>query len=115
MPIRAFPSLPKPMAFSGRSMRQPHSRVGFDDICGSAAGPRPAPVGTPPFLTLFITSTCNLTCPHCFYWRELNQKDDLSFDEIAKLSESLDPIENLNLSGGEPFLRKTRGRSSACS
>lgn len=66
----------------------------------------PVDAGTPPFLVLFINSICNLTCDHCFYWRDLNQRNDLTFDEIRKLSEELGPIENLNLSGGEPFIRK---------
>lgn len=61
--------------------------------------------GTPQFLIFFINSICNLKCEHCFYWESLNQKTDLSFDEIVALSESLDPFENLNLSGGEPFMR----------
>ncbi len=61
---------------------------------------------TPPFLVLFINSICNLTCDHCFYWRDLNQRDDLSFEELRTLSENLGPIDNLNLSGGEPFIRK---------
>jgi MoaA/NifB/PqqE/SkfB family radical SAM enzyme len=60
----------------------------------------------PPFLVLFINSICNMQCEHCFYWTSLNKKDDLTFDELVKLSESLGKIENLNLSGGEPFLRK---------
>ena len=63
-------------------------------------------VPSPPFLILFINSTCNMKCEHCFYWQQLNQKDDLSFEEIVALSEDLGRIENLNLSGGEPFLRK---------
>jgi len=61
---------------------------------------------TPPFLVLFINSICNLKCEHCFYWRSLNQRDDLTFEELEALSKDLGPIENLNLSGGEPFLRK---------
>ncbi|MEQ1574350.1 MAG: radical SAM protein [Vicinamibacterales bacterium] len=61
---------------------------------------------SPPFLVLFINSICNMKCEHCFYWTSLNQRDDLSKDEIFALSESLGRIENLNLSGGEPFLRK---------
>jgi len=61
---------------------------------------------SPPFLVLFINSICNMKCEHCFYWTSLNKKDDLTKDEIFALSESLGPIENLNLSGGEPFLRK---------
>lgn len=61
---------------------------------------------SPPFLVLFINSICNMKCEHCFYWRSLNGRDDLSKDEIFALSRSLGKIENLNLSGGEPFLRK---------
>lgn len=61
---------------------------------------------SPPFLVLFINSLCNMKCEHCFYWRNLNGKDDMTKDEIFALSRSLGKIENLNLSGGEPFLRK---------
>lgn len=64
------------------------------------------PTRTPPFLIFFINSICNLKCEHCFYWQHLNKRDDLSFDEIVALSRDLDPFENLNLSGGEPFMRK---------
>jgi MoaA/NifB/PqqE/SkfB family radical SAM enzyme len=63
-------------------------------------------VPSPPFLILFINSLCNMKCEHCFYWQQLNQKTDLTFEEIVALSEDLGQIENLNLSGGEPFLRK---------
>ena len=61
---------------------------------------------TPPFLVLFINSICNLTCEHCFYWKNLNQRDDLTFEEFEKLSLELGDFENLNLSGGEPFIHK---------
>lgn len=60
---------------------------------------------TPPFLILFINSICNQKCEHCFYWKNLNRKDDLTREELFALSRSLGRIENLNLSGGEPFLR----------
>ena len=70
------------------------SRVAHDD----------AP--SPPFVVLFINSICNMKCEHCFYWQALNKRDDLTFEEIVALSDNLGPIENLNLSGGEPFLRK---------
>ena len=63
-------------------------------------------VETPPFLVLFINSICNMKCEHCFYWTALNKRDDLTRDELFALSRELGPIENLNLSGGEPFLRK---------
>lgn len=61
---------------------------------------------SPPFLTLFINSICNMQCEHCFYWKNLNRADDLTVDELTKLSQSLGKVENLNLSGGEPFLRR---------
>ncbi len=64
------------------------------------------PPPSPPLLVLFINSICNMKCEHCFYWTSLNQKDDLTFEEMVSLSESLGRIENLNLSGGEPFIRK---------
>ncbi|MGQ0734658.1 MAG: radical SAM/SPASM domain-containing protein [Acidobacteriota bacterium] len=66
-------------------------------------------VPSPPFLILFINSICNMKCEHCFYWEQLNQKNDLTLDELVALSEDLGQIENLNLSGGEPFLRKEFG------
>lgn len=65
--------------------------------------------GTPPFLILFINSICNQTCEHCFYWRNLNRTDDLTVAELLQLSNNLGRVENLNLSGGEPFLRKEFG------
>jgi MoaA/NifB/PqqE/SkfB family radical SAM enzyme len=75
-----------------------HSKLTWKNL----AFPR---LSTPPFLILFINSICNLTCEHCFYWRNLNQRDDLKLEEIFALARDLGPIENLNLSGGEPFLR----------
>ncbi|MEP6506691.1 MAG: radical SAM protein [Gemmatimonadales bacterium] len=61
---------------------------------------------SPPFVVLFINSICNMKCEHCFYWTSLNKRDDMSVEELFALSDDLGPIENLNLSGGEPFLRK---------
>ncbi len=75
-----------------------HARITWKNLAISGAP-------SPPFLILFINSICNLTCEHCFYWRNLNRRDDLTFDELVALSRDLGRIENLNLSGGEPFLR----------
>jgi MoaA/NifB/PqqE/SkfB family radical SAM enzyme len=74
-----------------------HSRITLNNY---RANPQPS------FLVLFINSICNMKCEHCFYWTSLNKKDDLTKDEIFQLSRSLGKLENLNLSGGEPFLRK---------
>lgn len=54
---------------------------------------------------LYVNSTCNMKCEHCYYWRSLNQPDNLTLDEYRSLAESLGEIENLNLFGGEPFIR----------
>ncbi len=55
---------------------------------------------------LFVTSTCNSLCRTCFYWDELNQGRDLTFDQLGKISRTAPPFHKLWISGGEPFLRK---------
>jgi Fe-coproporphyrin III synthase len=57
-------------------------------------------------LFLFVTSTCNSLCRTCFYWEELNQGRDLTFDQLEKISRTAPPFHKLWISGGEPFLRK---------
>jgi MoaA/NifB/PqqE/SkfB family radical SAM enzyme len=64
---------------------------------------------TPPFLIVFINSICNLTCEHCFYWKELNKRNDLTFAEFEQLTSDLSQFDTLNLSGGEPFIRPDFG------
>jgi MoaA/NifB/PqqE/SkfB family radical SAM enzyme len=87
-----------PLADLGaRALR--HGRLSTRATAGHRAG------RTPPFMVVFINSICNLTCEHCFYWRNLNQRDDLTLEEFARLSRELGRFENLNLSGGEPFIR----------
>jgi Fe-coproporphyrin III synthase len=54
----------------------------------------------------FVTSRCNAKCRTCFYWQELNQRGDLTWDEIEELSRSMPQFTDLWLSGGEPMLRK---------
>lgn len=62
---------------------------------------------TPPILILFVTNRCNARCRHCFYWQNLKQKTkkELSLKKIKRLSQNLDHLELLLISGGEPFLR----------
>src|SRR5215813_11495584 len=57
-------------------------------------------------IIFFVTSHCNATCETCFYWDELNQKGDLSWDEIVKLSNNTPQFTDLWFSGGEPTLRR---------
>jgi MoaA/NifB/PqqE/SkfB family radical SAM enzyme len=57
-------------------------------------------------LFLFVTSRCNARCRTCFYFDKLNSRDDLTFDEIARIAETTPPLRKLWISGGEPFLRE---------
>ena len=57
-------------------------------------------------LFLFITSRCNSLCRTCFYWDQLNKNEDLTFDQMKKISETAPNFGKLWLSGGEPFLRE---------
>jgi MoaA/NifB/PqqE/SkfB family radical SAM enzyme len=63
--------------------------------------------GPPVNLIFFVTSRCNLLCRHCFFWEELNGpgNEELSLDDIARVSRSLPNLLSLSLTGGEPYLR----------
>jgi len=54
---------------------------------------------------LFVTSRCNSNCRTCFYHDELNSNQDMTFEEMKKMSETSPKFDKLWLSGGEPFLR----------
>ncbi len=61
----------------------------------------------PKFLIFFVTSRCNSRCNHCFFWKDINgSKNELTFEEIKKLSLGLGKLSNLAISGGEPILRE---------
>ncbi len=55
---------------------------------------------------LFVTSQCNSRCKTCFYHDELNSHQDMTFEEIKRMSETAPEFGKLWLSGGEPFMRK---------
>lgn len=57
--------------------------------------------------TFFVTSRCNARCPFCFYWQKRHSKqDELTVDEIEKISQSMDDLLWLLFSGGEIYVRK---------
>lgn len=65
---------------------------------------------TPQFLVLYLTNECWMKCRHCFYNEEFKEsnkisKNELSFDELKKLSESIKKILYISFAGGEPFIR----------
>jgi MoaA/NifB/PqqE/SkfB family radical SAM enzyme len=57
------------------------------------------------YVIFFATYRCNAKCRHCFYWKNLNKKDDMSLEEIDKITKKLGLVQVLLLSGGEPLLR----------
>jgi len=64
-------------------------------------------IDSPLNMILFVTTKCNSRCKHCFFWKNLNNDEELTLDEIEKISFSLKkPLSTLILSGGEPFLRE---------
>lgn len=56
-------------------------------------------------LIFFVTSRCNAKCRTCFYWKELNRRGDMTFEQIEKVSRTAPQLTDLWLSGGEPTLR----------
>lgn len=60
----------------------------------------------PIHLILFVTDHCNARCGTCFYWQSLNRGESLKPEHVERISASLERLVWLDLSGGEPFLRK---------
>lgn len=54
-------------------------------------------------LIYFINPRRNRKCEQSFCSMALNDRDDVTFEGIVALSEEPGPVENLRLSGGEPF------------
>ena len=60
----------------------------------------------PSYFIFYPTSRCNLKCSHCFYHDSLNKRfNELTLAEIDKITQTMDPILSLILTGGEPYLR----------
>ena len=59
----------------------------------------------PSYLILYVNNICQLRCDMCFYWDAMQVKtQQLSLEEITKLSKSLPNLFQLTLTGGEPSL-----------
>lgn len=62
----------------------------------------------PIYVILYVTARCNARCKMCFYWQNIDQAkiaNELSLEEIEKISRSFGFLEYLTLTGGEPTLR----------
>lgn len=59
-------------------------------------------------LIVAITKQCPLNCEHCFEWHNLNQKEQLSTQDLIKIVRSYQKYGTTQImfSGGEPMLRK---------
>jgi len=59
------------------------------------------------YVIFFVTNRCNSKCKHCFYWKDLNTGlNELTLNEIDKITKKIGKIQVLLLSGGEPFLKE---------
>ena len=65
------------------------------------------PLVKPNTITITLTSRCNLRCIMCDHWKSKN-KDELSLEEIKNIIDQISDwgIKGIDLSGGEPFMRK---------
>lgn len=61
-------------------------------------------------LSFFLTRRCNARCPYCFYLEnndpDQDESEELSLQEIQRISQSLGKLLWLAFSGGEIYLRK---------
>ena len=62
---------------------------------------------SPLYFVFFVTEHCNAKCSHCLLGqRDRKVKDELTIDEIARVSASMDDMLFFTPTGGEPFLRR---------
>jgi MoaA/NifB/PqqE/SkfB family radical SAM enzyme len=64
---------------------------------------------TPPYIILFVSDKCPNNCRHCWYSKDWKRENltgkELINDEIIQISENIDSIRFLSITGGEAFLR----------
>ena len=62
----------------------------------------------PFFLVFYVTSRCNARCKMCYNWDNISNsknRNELSIDEIDRITRHIKSVQQLTISGGEPFLR----------
>lgn len=59
-------------------------------------------------INIIVTNRCNSRCRNCNIWKKENKDDELWPEDIAGIFklDGFERIEEVGLSGGEPFLRK---------
>jgi radical SAM protein with 4Fe4S-binding SPASM domain len=61
------------------------------------------------YLIFYVTNRCNFRCEFCFYYAEIEKgrkPNELTLEEIDRLTRKIGPLIQLSLTGGEPFVRK---------
>lgn len=61
------------------------------------------------YIILYVTNVCNFRCNFCFYYAEIEKgrkPNELSLNEMDKISSSVGSLLQLSMTGGEPFIRK---------
>ena len=62
----------------------------------------------PGYVIFYVTNRCNFRCNFCFYREQIDKglkPDELSVDEIKKMTLKIGTLVQLSMTGGEPFLR----------
>jgi len=60
---------------------------------------------SPLYFVLFVTKNCNARCGHCLLGDHIRHAGELTFDELEKVSASMEDILFFTPTGGEPWLR----------
>lgn len=62
----------------------------------------------PTYLIFYVTSVCNSKCKMCFNWKYNTNKvkEELTLEEIDKMSKKMGYMQYVTLGGGEPYLRR---------
>jgi len=59
---------------------------------------------------LYVTMRCNARCDHCFCWQDLNVGlREMNLPELETLADTIPPLRELVVTGGEPLLRTDLG------
>jgi MoaA/NifB/PqqE/SkfB family radical SAM enzyme len=58
----------------------------------------------PKQIVFFVTNRCNARCPHCFYWKSMQEPEgEMSLEEISKIN--FEGVKSIAVTGGEPTVR----------
>ncbi len=61
------------------------------------------------YLIFYVTNRCNFNCKFCYYAEEIQKGlkvNELSLEEIDKVTKNIKNLLQVSFAGGEPFLRK---------